>query len=168
MSWKDTLSAIAPTLATALGGPLAGAATKFLAGNLLGDDAPTDDKSILKNIEQAVLGASPEQLVEIKNLDHEFKVEMKKLDIDVFKITADDKKNARQEHKQSIMPAVLSCTLSFIVALIVYMLFYIEPPKGAREVLFMLLGVVVKEWGGSMQYWFGTTRSSSDKNKFIK
>ena len=55
-----------------------------------------------------------------------------------------------------------------IVFVIVGLLFYTEPPEGAREVLFMLLGVVVKEWGGAMQYWYGTTRGSSDKNRLIK
>lgn len=163
MSWKETLGAIAPTIATALGGPLAGAATKFLAGKLTGDE-----NSSIEDIEQAVLGASPEQLANLKNIDYEFQKEMEKLKIDVFKIEADDKKNARQEHKQSDMPAILSVSLSLTIAAIVYMLFYIEPPEGAREVLFMLLGVVVKEWGGSMQYWFGTTRSSSEKTRLLK
>jgi hypothetical protein len=31
----------------------------------------------------------------------------------------------------------------------------------------MMLGIVIKEWGGSMQYWFGTTRSSAEKNNII-
>jgi len=163
MNWKETLAAVAPTLATALGGPLAGAATKFISGKLLGKDDST-----LEEIEQAVLGASPEQLANLKNIDYEFKKEMEKLKIDVFKIVADDKKNARHEHKHSNMPGVLSVGLSLTIMAIVYMLFYIEPPEGAREVLFMLLGVVVKEWGGSMQYWFGTTRSSSEKTRLIK
>ncbi len=163
MSWKETLGAIAPTIATALCGPLAGTAVKFLSNKLTGKD----DSSI-EEIEQAVLGATPEQLANLKNIDYEFKKDMEKLGIDVFKIEADDKKNARAEHKQSSMPAVLSLSLSLTIAAIVYMLFYIEPPEGAREVLFMLLGVVVKEWGGSMQYWFGTTRSSSEKTRLLK
>lgn len=161
--WKSLLGAIAPTIATALGGPLAGTATKYLASNLLGDESKTPEE-----IEQFVLGANPEQLASIKELDNKFKLEMEQIGVDVFKIEADDKKNARAEHKQSNMPALLSISLSLIIGAIVYMLFYIEPPEGAREVLFMLLGVVVKEWGGSMQYWFGTTRSSSEKTRLLK
>ena len=86
MSWKDTLAAIAPTLATALGGPLAGAATKFLASELLGDE-----NASLESIEAAVIGASPEALVNLKQLDADFKLGMKKLDVDVIKIEATDK-----------------------------------------------------------------------------
>lgn len=163
MDWKKTLGAIAPTFATALGGPFAGAATKFLASKFLGQDDATEQE-----IENFVLGASPEQLADIKNADNEFKLQMEKIGVDVFKIEADDKKNARKEHKHSFMPAVLSVGLSLTIAGIVYMLFYLEPPEGSREVLFMLLGVVVKEWGGSMQYWFGTTRSSSEKTRLLK
>ena len=69
MDWKSTLSAIAPTIATALGGPLAGAATKFLASELLGDESAS-----IESIESAILNASPEQLASIKKLDNDFKI----------------------------------------------------------------------------------------------
>ena len=163
MSWKDTLAAIAPTLATALGGPLAGAATKFLASELLGDE-----NASIESIEAAVIGASPEALANLKQLDADFKLGMKKLDVDIFKIEATDKGDARKNNSDSNMPAILSVSLPLFIVGIVCALFLTEPPTGAREVLFMLLGVVIKEWSNSMHYWYGTTRSSSDKNKLIK
>jgi hypothetical protein len=55
-NWKQTLMAVAPTLATALGGPLAGAAVGVIGKALLGDDFDGD-------IESAVSGATPEQLI---------------------------------------------------------------------------------------------------------
>ena len=73
MDWKNTLAAIAPTLATAIGGPLAGGAVKFLSGKLLGDDANIQD------LEKLVTNASPDQLAEIKRLDNQFKLEMEKI-----------------------------------------------------------------------------------------
>lgn len=159
MNWKETLATIAPVLATAFGGPLAGTATKFFAGKFLGDK-----NASLADVESFILNASPKQLFAIKESENEFKVAMANIGVDVFKIEANDKKNARAEHKHSYMPAVLSIALSLVVAGILYMLFYLEPPEGSRDVLFMLLGVVIKEWGGSMQYWFGTTRSSANKD----
>ena len=163
MSWKETLGAIAPTLATALGGPLAGAATKFLASSLLGDE-----ESSLEDIEAAVIGASPEQLAQLKSIDKEFKLSMEQLGVDVFKLEVADKGNARLNNKDSNMPAMLSVCLTMFIIGIVSALFYTEPPEGAREVLFMLLGVVIKEWSNSMHYWYGTTRSSHDKTKLLK
>ena len=159
MGWKETLASIAPTLATAIGGPFAGAATKFLAGKFLGDENGSQAE-----LEQFISTANPEQLLLIKESDNEFKLSMAKMGVDVFEIEANDKKNARAEHKHSYMPAVLSVGLTLAVASIVYMLFYLSPPEGSRDVLFMLLGVVIKEWGGAMQYWFGTTRSSANKD----
>ena len=163
MSWKDTLAAIAPTIATAMGGPLAGAATKFLANKLLGDE-----NASIESIEAAVVGASPEMLISLKQIDTEFKLNMKKLDVDIFEIEAKDKSSARENNGHSNMPAILSVSLTTFIVGIVCALFYTEPPQGAREVLFMLLGVVIKEWSNSMHYWYGTTRSSSEKTKLLK
>lgn len=158
MSWKETLGALAPTLATALGGPFAGAATKFIANKFLGSKDATE-----VDISDFISLASPEELLEVKNADNEFKLEMEKLGVDVFKIESEDKKNARKEHKLSSMPAIISVALTLFVIGIVYALFYTAPPEAAENVLFMLLGVVIKEWSNSMHYWFGTTRSSNEK-----
>ena len=158
MDWKKTLLGIAPTIATALGGPFAGAATKFLAKELCGDENAT-----IEIIEAAVIGASPQQLVKLKELDLTFKIDMEKLDIDVFNIEADEKKNARREHKDSRMPSVLSIALTVFIMLIVYGLFYTSPPAGARDILLLLLGVVIKEWSNSMHYWYGATHKATIK-----
>lgn len=162
MDWKKIVGTVAPTLATALGGPMAGTAVKFLAGQFLGDDNATEDQ-----VAAFVKGADPETLLKLKQADQEFAVSMERIGVDVFEIEANDKKNARNEHKLSKMPALLSISLTFFIAGIVYMLFMMDIPEGAREVMFMLLGVVVKEWGGAMQYWFGTTRSSAEKSQLI-
>ncbi|CAM0009128.1 hypothetical protein VPHK367G1_0026 [Vibrio phage K367 g1] len=163
MDWKSIVGTVAPTIATALGGPMAGAAVKFLGDQFLGDENASEQQ-----VSEFVQSANPETLLKIKHADYEFKTKMAKLGVDVFKIEADDKKNARKEHSQSKMPAILSVGLTVFIAGIVWLLFYVAVPTGAREVLFMLLGVVVKEWGNSMQYWFGTTRGSSEKNAMIK
>jgi hypothetical protein len=42
-SWKDIIRSIAPTIGTALGGPLAGTATKFIADKMLGKADATQE-----------------------------------------------------------------------------------------------------------------------------
>ena len=163
MGWKQTLAAIAPTLATAMGGPLAGAATKFLASSLLGDE-----NASIEDIELAVAGASPEQLAKLKLLDFDFKVKMKKLDIDVFSLEVEDRKSARANHKDSNTPAVLVYMLTALISIVVYFLFNDVVPESNENTLYMLLGSLTTAWLQSVSYWTGTTRSSSDKNKFIK
>lgn len=163
MDWKSIVGAVAPTIATALGGPMAGAAVKFLGSQFLGDENASEQQ-----VADFVQTANPETLLKIKQADYEFKTQMAKLGVDVFKIEADDKKNARQQHIHSKMPAILSIGLTCFIVAIVWLLFYATVPDGAKEVLFMLLGVVIKEWGNSMQYWFGTTRGSAEKTAILK
>ena len=69
MSLASVLEGIAPALATALGGPLAGAAVSFLASKLGVDPAL---------VEQTVAGMTPSDLVKMKELDDSFKIEMGK------------------------------------------------------------------------------------------
>lgn len=162
VDWKKTLGAIAPTIATALGGPLAGTAVKFLSSELLGVEHADETE-----LQKAVEHATPEALERIKQIDQDFKLKMEKLGVDVFKIEAKDKASARKYHKESSVPASLSAALTFIIGVLLYALFYIEPPAGAREPLLIVLGMVVKEWSNAMHYWFGTTRSSHDKTKLM-
>lgn len=70
--FTDVLKAIAPTVATALGGPLAGAAMSFLSSKLGVDPAL---------VEQTIAGMGPGDLVKLKELDYEFKEHMAELGI---------------------------------------------------------------------------------------
>lgn len=169
-SWKDIVQKVAPTIGGMLLGPAGGIAVKALADGLLGSEETEglETPQLEKKIAQYVKTAGPEDLAKLQALDNDFKVRMEELGVDVFKLQAEDKQNARKEHNDSFMPSVLSIGLTFAIAGIVLLLFYVTVPPGAKEVLFMLLGVVVKEWGNSMQYWFGTTRSSGEKTKLLK
>ncbi len=114
---------------------------------------------------------SPEKRAELEarlnEMESNKEIRLAELAQDEFKTEADDKKNARAEHKQSYMPALLSLLLTCFIAGIVWLLFYVTMPDGSKDVLLMLLGIVVKEWGGSMQYWFGTTRGSEEKTRMM-
>ena len=114
---------------------------------------------------------SPEKRAEfdLKMQEIESQKEQQALAIarDEMAITADDRKSARQSLAVSNMPQVLSFLLTFFIMAIVYLLFYVGVPEASRDTLILVLGIVIKEWGGSMQFWFGTTRSSQEKNRII-
>jgi len=163
MIWKDTLGALAPTLATALGGPLAGAATKFIAGKLLGDE----DKSI-EDIESFVLGASPEKLAELKALDNQFTIEMKKLDINVMELSVDNTKSARELAKINMWPQIVLSAL-FVVgyfAILISLGFgFFSLDSSAKDTLILLLGIMTREMPTIMQFWFGSSFGSKKKTE---
>ena len=101
---KSILGAVAPTLATAIGGPLGGMALKLVADKLGIPDASPEQ------LDQAVANATPEQLAEIKKVEADFKVSMKQLDVDLVKIAAADRDSARQRHSavKDFTPTVLA------------------------------------------------------------
>lgn len=72
--FTDILRSVAPTLATAFGGPLAGAAVSFLASKLGVDPAI---------VQQTVAGMGPADLVKLKDMDYQFQLEMAKIGISI-------------------------------------------------------------------------------------
>jgi len=161
-NWKSIVKSIAPVLGTALGGPMAGAAIKMLSSKLLGNEDGTEAE-----LEQFISTASPDQLLQIKQIDNEFELSMKALDVDIFKIEQEGRANARTNHKDHFMPALLCLLLTFMVAGGSYMLMTTEIPEKNANIIYMVFGQVLTAWAGSIAYWVGTTKSSSDKSKLL-
>jgi hypothetical protein len=46
-------------------------------------------------------------------------------------------------------------------------LFYVEPPVGAREPLFILIGALAAAFGSVVAFFFGTSAGSADKNALL-
>ena len=158
MSWSElgkTIAGYAPLLGGVVGGP-AGASIGSIIASKFGVENKPDQ------IVNAI-NSDPEAAIKLRSIELDNKTELEKIAMELARSEIADKQNARKENKHSVMPAVLSGVLSLIIVGIIYMLFYTVVPDGSKDVLFMLLGVVVKEWGGAMQFWFGTTRSSQDK-----
>ena len=158
------LSSVAPTLATALGGPLAGLAVKSLSKALLGAEDFSEEA-----VMDAIATASPEQLAAVKKIDADFKVQMKSLDIDLERISVDDRKSARDMQKETRdwIPRALavSVTAGFF-AILIYMLVYGLPTSG-NEALLLLLGALQTAWGGIIAFYFGSSSGSQKKDAMI-
>jgi len=158
------IGSIAPTLATALGGPLAGLATKALSDSLLGHPDGNDN-----DIAAALSMATPDQLAAVKKIDADFKVQMKTLDIDLQRIAVDDRKSARdmQTTTRDWIPRVLAIgvTLGFF-GILVYMLIYGLPTTGS-EALLLLLGALQTAWMGIMAFYFGASSSDTTKDNML-
>lgn len=158
------LSSVAPSIATALGGPLAGLAVKSLSKALLGAEDFSEEA-----VMEAMATASPEQLAAVKKIDADFKVQMKSLDIDLERIAVDDRKSARtmQTETKDILPRLLaiSVTLGYF-GIIAYVLVSGLPMNGS-EVLLMLLGTLSAGWTGVMAFYFGSSSGSQKKDAMI-
>jgi len=156
------LATVAPTVASAFGGPLAGLATQKLIGALgMSPDASKEE------LEQAILGATPEQLLAIKKAEQEFKVEMKKLDIDIEKIYAQDRDSARQREIQvkDHTPKVLAaCVVGLYIFVQVDLLTSTIDPT-MKDFVLRSLGMLDAALGLVLGYYFGSSAGSRAKDE---
>ena len=159
MKWSELgekIAGFAPLLGSAVGGPAGGAIGTLVASAFGSENEP--------DAIMTAINANPEAAIKLKTIELDNKTELQRIALETAKAEIADKQNARKENKHSKMPATLSIVLSLVIVAIIWLLFYTQVPEGSKDVLFMLLGVVVKEWGGAMQYWFGTTRSRANKD----
>jgi membrane-bound ClpP family serine protease len=158
------LGQIAPTIATALGGPLAGMAVKTLSNVLLGHENGSED-----DVKAALNAASPETLAQLKQIDADFKARMKELDIDLERIAANDRDSARkmQMANQDWIPRVLALliTLGFF-GILIWMLMKGMPQTGT-EALLMMLGALGTAWTGVINFYYGSSAGSKEKNNLL-
>lgn len=161
--WKDILGSIAPALATVVGGPMAGTAMKFLSNKLLGKEDATEEE-----LSQAIMGATPEQLAKIKQIDADFKVQMEQIGVDIFALEIDDKKDARALAKLNMWPQVILSVIFIggyfsIVALLING--KITIPNEQLQIVTVLIGVLTAGVANIMQFWFGSSHGSKTKSK---
>lgn len=154
------LGQVAPSIATALGGPLAGVAIKTLSNALFGHEDATEQQ-----VSEAMATATPDQLAAIKKIDADFKLQMKSLDIDLERIAAGDRDSARRMNTENKdwTPKALAffITFGFFGALIWIMVFGI--PQTGTEVLLMMLGSLSTSWTGVVQFYYGSSAGAKAK-----
>jgi hypothetical protein len=162
---KDIVRTVAPTIATALGGPLAGTAVAALSNKLLGKPDGKEPELLA-----AVASASPETLLKLKELDQEFAAKMGQLGIDLEKIEADDRASARnrQVALKDWVPNVLALSvMAMLFAMMGVMLAGKVVPVESRDAFNILLGMLEGSVLAVMNYEFGSSRSSKAKDEIL-
>ena len=157
MSW---LSQIAPTIATAIGGPLGGlayeAVSKVLGVNQ--DDAK-------KMLEDGKL--SGDQIAAIQQAEIQLKAQEEQLGLNFAKLSVEDKKSARdmQIATKSWVPPVLAVavTIGFFSILTGLMLGGVA--HGTE--IDIMLGSLGTAWTGIIAFYFGSSASSQSKDSMI-
>ena len=89
-NWKSLIGTLAPTIALALGGPVAGVAVAALGSALgLGDGATE------QQVAAAMQNLTPDQILAIRQENDRFEAEMAQKKIDLAALVVDDRKSAR-------------------------------------------------------------------------
>jgi hypothetical protein len=158
------IGSVAPTIATALGGPLAGMADRAICGAL---GLATDAKPA--EITTALAAATPDQMLALKNADNAFAAQMKQLDVDLARVDAGDRASARAREVSvhDSTPAVLAYGLTVgFFGLVWLMVFHSVPVENASAVN-ILLGTLGTAWIAAMSYYFGSTSGSRTKDAML-
>jgi hypothetical protein len=154
------LKSVAPALATAVGGPLGGAAVSMIA-----DKLGLDDKTV-EGVTQALI-ADPSKLTKLKEMELEF-----------AKIDAQDRDSARNREIEmaksdvhfvtknitSIL-AIGILTGSLIIAMLV---FFVDFPDSQENILIFVLGSLFSIATQVVSYYFGSSQGSKDKTDELK
>lgn len=161
---------VAPSIASAVGGPLAGMATRAISEALLGKPDGTEQE-----LENAVASATPEQLLALKKAEQEFAVKMRELDIDLERISNEDRDSARNREVslRDWTPRVLAGLITVgYFGVLFWMLRFGLPNTGSSEALLVMLGALGTAWGGVVAYYFGSSAGSKEKteamNKMVR
>lgn len=153
----DWLKQIAPTIATALGGPLAGMAVSAISKAIGVDEDKVSD--LIKDNK-----LTAEQIAQVKLAEIELQKQANELGLNFEKLAVDDRKSARemQATTRSIVPPLLAAivTVGFFGILVMMLMGKVEsdnPP------ILMMLGSLGTAWTGIIAYYFGSSAGSKAK-----
>jgi hypothetical protein len=156
----DWLKTIAPTIATALGGPLAG-----LAVDAISKAIGIDPKDVQATIDSGKLNA--DQIMLIKQAEIQMAARAQEMGLDFAKLSNDDRKSARdmQVATKSYLPPTLAIgvTLGFFGILFGLMFGQIEHAPQID----IMLGSLGTAWTGIIAFYFGSSAGSQAKDDLL-
>lgn len=152
---KNIIGAVAPTLGSALAGPMGNMAGDVVAKVLGCDNSP-------KAIEKAVQNATPEQMLELKKAEKEFEVQMAELEVDIFELETKDIQDARSKFSKDWTSRIMGLTV--VGGFMGYIfLITVQPPEQNSEALInLVLGYLGGLASAIISFYFGASNSSKD------
>jgi hypothetical protein len=169
VDWKRIVGTVAPALATALGGPLAGVAVKTIGDKILGKPEATEEE-----VEAAILAANPETLIKLKQIDAEFRRAMVDAGIKLEEIASTDRASARLREvstHDSWTPRILATVviggfLWCVYAVLGGQIADIKDPL-AIGLIGTMIGYTSAKADQVVSYYFVSSASSKDKDRTI-
>ena len=157
----DWLKQIAPTIATAMGGPLAGMAVSAIS-KAIGVD-PDKVGDLISNNK-----LSAEQIAQVKIAEIELQMQAQELGLNFEKLEVEDRKSARdmQSKTRSLMPPILagSVTVGFFA---IMTLMFFNKLDDSNPAILMMLGSLGTAWTGIIAYYFGSSAGSQAKTDLL-
>ena len=156
----DWLTQIAPTIATALGGPLAGMAVSAISKAI--GCTPEEVQNVISNNK---LDAT--QVAALQQAELELKKQAQEMNLDFAKLANDDRKSARdmQAITRSFIPPVLAIGVTGGFFGILFGLMYGQIQHAPQ--IDIMLGSLGTAWTGIVSFYFGSSASSQNKDNLL-
>ena len=161
---KNILAGIAPQLAHALGGALAGAAVSQISRVILG--SPDGDDQVLID---AIERATPEQLVELQKAEQEFQLALRHANLEEQRIDAADRGSARrrQVDMQDWTPSVIGALIILGFFIVLGAMVARRLPEGTETEFSIMLGALATMTAAVVNYFFGSSAGSKEKTRLM-
>ena len=167
MDWLATLKSVAPTVASAMFGPL-GAVAVASVGELLGLSDATKDK-ISEIIQTGQM--TPEQIGKLRELELEYQNNEKERGFRYAELSFKDRDSARQASvsggTQKMLFWLSLVLLILTIGTEIAVLFYGYPDKTPEIIVGRVLGLMDAVAMLVLSYWYGTTNGSAVKNELL-
>jgi len=157
----DWLKQIAPTIATALGGPLAGMAVSAISKAIGVDEEKVGDLIANNKL-------TADQIAQVKLAEIELQKQAQELGLNFEKLEVEDRKSARdmQSATRSMMPPLLAGAVTIGFFSIMVMMFFNKIDANNPAIL-MMLGSLGTAWTGIIAYYFGSSAGSQAKTDLL-
>jgi hypothetical protein len=152
---KGLVGAVAPTIASALGTPVAGAAVQVISQAL---GCKADERSV----EQAVQNASPEDLAKIREAELEFEAKMAELNVDVFALETADKQDARKYFNKDWTARFIGVLMVVFFCSYIGMITIMPPEQNSMELINLVLGYLGGLISAIVSFYFGASQKQDD------
>jgi hypothetical protein len=164
-AWQ-VLKTVAPTIAATASGPFAPLVGPLVA-KIFGSADP-------KSIEPALLSATPEQLLALKQADNDLQVQLKQLGISEEKLAFDDTEGARSMNIQTKDPTAARLAWLIVggfisISAILIGLFVLYPQRAALidSAAWTMIGTLLGYFGSEAKqvaaFYFGSSADSQAK-----
>lgn len=167
MDWNSILKTLAPTVASAVLGPLGGVAVAAI-GNILGVSDATQDK-IAKVITTANL--TPEQIGKFKELELEYQENERERNFKYAELVFQDRDSARKANVAGNTQRPLFWLSLFLLAGTIgtegVVLFHGYPDTIPEMVVGRVLGLMDAVAMMVLSYWYGTSSGSAEKTQLL-
>ena len=166
--WKSTLATVAPMIASAVGTPVAGMAVSAgLAALGIKAEAGNEEKQLA----QAIQGATPQDMLKLKEADNKFKTDMAELEVEVQKLDTDDRDSARDLAKTKGMTPQIILSVVYTLAYGAVVYFFMTGQVNVQDnqqVLFgSLIGILTAAQIQILNFFFGSSHGSKEKTAHL-